>query len=102
MVSAAQAPNTNATAQLAQLRQEVHTGTLLRDHGVRKACADCLAEVVTTAPGSAKPLATAAPTGVGPSDLASAYNLPSSSSSTATIAIIDAGVDGSLEKDLAT
>ena len=100
--NADQAPNANANAQVSQLRQEVHTGTLLRDHGVRKACGNCLAEVVTTAPGSAKPLASAAPTGNGPSDLASAYNLPSSSSSTSTIAIIDAGVDGNLEKDLAT
>ena len=95
-------PRSGSGAQLAQLRQEVHQGTLLRDHGVRRVCANCLAEVVTSAPGSSRPLSTAAPSGEGPSDLASAYSLPGTSSSTSTIAIIDAGVDPNLESDLAT
>ena len=85
-----------------QIRQEVRGGTLLHTHGVHRACAACDAEVVTTAKGSTKPLSTAQPAGYGPSDLDSAYNLSGSSSSTATIAIIDAGVDGNLESDLAT
>jgi subtilase family serine protease len=88
-------------SQVAQLRQEVRSGTLLKDHGVRKACPSCDAEVVTSAPGSAAPMSAAAPSGYGPSDLASAYGLPSSSSSTGTIAIIDAGVDPNLAADLA-
>ncbi|HEY4452815.1 MAG TPA: hypothetical protein VGN81_00770 [Pseudonocardiaceae bacterium] len=97
------APSTSASANsVNQIRQEVHTGTLLQTHGLHRACNACDAEVVTTAKGSAKPLSTAAPAGYGPSDLDSAYNLSSSSSSTGTIAIIDAGVDGNLESDLAS
>jgi subtilase family serine protease len=92
----------SAAALTSQIRQQVHTGTLLRTHGLHRACAACDAEVVTTAKGSAKPLSTAAPAGYGPSDLDSAYNLSASSSSTGTIAIIDAGVDGNLEADLGT
>ncbi len=92
----------SAAALTSQIRQQVHTGTLLRTHGLHRACAACDAEVVTTAKGSAKPLSTAAPAGYGPSDLDSAYNLSGSSSSTGTIAIIDAGVDGNLEADLGT
>jgi subtilase family serine protease len=92
----------SAAAFANQIRQEVRSGTLLNTHGVHRACNACDAEVVTTAKGSAKPLSTAAPAGYGPSDLDSAYNLSGSSSSTATIAIIDAGVDGNLASDLAT
>jgi subtilase family serine protease len=97
------APSSSASANsVAQISQEVHSGTLLQTHGLHRACKACDAEVVTTAKGSAKPLSTAAPAGYGPSDLDSAYNLSSSSSSTGTIAIIDAGVDGNLESDLAS
>ena len=92
----------SAAALTSQIRQQVHTGTLLKTHGLHRACKACDAEVVTTAKGSAKPLSTAAPAGYGPSDLNSAYNLSGSSSSTGTIAIIDAGVDGNLEADLGT
>ncbi|HEY4023447.1 MAG TPA: hypothetical protein VGM75_32515 [Pseudonocardiaceae bacterium] len=101
----AQTQATPASASAAsfanQIRQQVRSGTLLKTHGVHRACSACDAEVVTTAKGSAKPLSTAAPAGYGPSDLDSAYKLSNSSSSTATIAIIDAGVDGNLESDLA-
>jgi subtilase family serine protease len=99
------APTQHASSSSAatnQVRQEVRSGTLLQTHGLHRACNACDAEVVTTAKGSAKPLSTAAPAGYGPSDLDSAYNLSGSSSSTATIAIIDAGVDGNLESDLAS
>ena len=91
-----------ATAQAAQLHQEVAGGTLLSDHGTKRVCAHCESVVVTEAKGSSKPLSTAAPSGYGPADLASAYKITSSSTSTATIAIIDAGVDGNLASDLAT
>ncbi|HEX3792523.1 MAG TPA: peptidase S8 [Pseudonocardiaceae bacterium] len=92
----------SAAALTAQVRQEVRGGTLLRDHGVHPVCPQCQAQVVTTAVGSATPLSTAAPSGYGPSDLATAYSLPGSSTSTNTIAIIDAGVDPNLAADLAT
>jgi subtilase family serine protease len=95
-------PSAAATAQAAQVRQEVRGGTLLRDHGVRQTCATCLSQVVTTAPGSTTPLTTAAPAGNGPSQLAAAYSLPATSTSTSTIAIIDAGVDPNISSDLAT
>ena len=91
-----------AQAQANQLRQEVRSGTLLRTHGTVRACNQCDAQVVTTAPGSRKPLATAVPAGNGPADLAAAYSLPATSTSTNTIAIIDAGVDATLASDLAT
>jgi subtilase family serine protease len=97
---ASAAPSSSASAS--QISQEVRSGTLLQTHGLHKACKACDAEIVTTAKGSDKPLSTSAPAGYGPSDLDSAYNLSGSSSSTATIAIIDAGVDGNLESDLAS
>jgi hypothetical protein len=84
----------SATALAAQVRQEVRSGTLLHSHGVHQVCAACQAEVVTTGIGSDQPLSTSLPAGYGPKDLATAYDLPSSSTSTTTIAIIDAGVDG--------
>jgi subtilase family serine protease len=92
----------SATAQAAQIRQEVNSGTLLQTHGVRPLCNTCLGEVVTVAPGSSKPLTTVVPAGKGPADLAAAYGLPATSTSTNTIAIIDAGVDPNLASDLAT
>jgi Subtilase family len=95
-------PTSNATAMAAQVRQEVNSGTLLRNHGVRPVGGASMAQVVTVAPGSTKPLVTALPAGKGPADLAAAYHLPATSTSTATIAIIDAGVDATLASDLAT
>ena len=102
IATASATPSQASVAFAKQIRAEVRSGTLLRTHGVHKACNACDAEVVTTAKGSAKPLSTVLASGYGPSDLDSAYNLPTSSTSTATIAIIDAGVDGNLESDLAT
>jgi subtilase family serine protease len=108
-IASAQTPATatptasaSATALVTQLRQEMSSGTLLHDHGVHKVCDACQAEVVTTGLGSDKPLSTSLPAGYGPSTLATDYNLPSTSTSTTTIAIIDAGVDGTLASDLAT
>jgi subtilase family serine protease len=57
--------------------------------------------VITAAKGSSAPLSMAVSSGYGPADLSSAYNITDSSSSTATIAIIDAGVDANLATDLA-
>lgn len=98
--SSSVSPSVSAAA--AHVRQEVRAGTLLRDHGVRSICGTCAGEVVTTAPGSTTPLTTAVPAGNGPAQLAAAYSLPATSTSTNTIAIIDAGVDPNLESDLAT
>ena len=92
----------NSGEALSSITQQVDAGTLLRTHGVRSVCAHCDAEVVTTAKGSSTPLSSAQPAGYGPASLAAAYHLPSAAStSTATIAIIDAGVDGTLASDLA-
>jgi subtilase family serine protease len=62
--------------------------------------AACLAEVVTTAPGSAQPRAQAAPSGYGPADLQSAYGLPATGGAGRTIAIVDAYDDPTAEADL--
>ncbi|MFD8725084.1 peptidase S8 [Streptomyces sp. NPDC059629] len=86
---------------VARLRQEVRSGTLLARHGVHTVCPRCAAQVVTQKTGSTTPLRATAPAGYGPGDLAKAYSLPAKSKSTATIAIIDAGVDATLASDLA-
>lgn len=84
-----------------QLRQQVHSATLLRNHGVRPVCAHCQSLVVTSTPGGSAPLSTAAPAGYSPAELAAAYSLPVNSNSRGTIALIGAGVDGNLAADLA-
>ena len=102
--SAAQ-PATRLTANSGEtvtaLHTEVARGTLLQAHGTRKACPLCDALIVTTTRTSATPLSSAAPAGYGPADLRAFYDLPAASQSTSTIAIIDAGVDGTLAPDLA-
>ena len=92
----------NSGETVSNLRQEVAAGTLLKTHGLRAVCGHCDAEVVTTGPSSQTPLSAALPSGYGPASLAAVYDLPSTSTSTATIAIIDAGVDAHLASDLAT
>jgi subtilase family serine protease len=76
-------------------------------HGSERTCpaapagfAACLARVVTDASG--KPAAAATPSGYGPADLRSAYNLTSSGSSATTVAIVDAYDDPTAEQDLIT
>ena len=85
-----------------QLHQQVHTATLLQNHGVRPVCGHCQSLVVTATPGGSAPLSTTAPAGYSPSELAAAYSLPAASRSNNTIALIGAGVDGNLAADLAT
>jgi len=59
----------------------------------------CLSHVVTDSAG--KILVTSTPQGFGPSDLASAYKLPSSGGAGQTIGIVDAQDDPNAESDLA-
>lgn len=92
----------NSGEPVSRLRQEVAAGTLLSTHGVRSVCPRCDAQIVTTSKTSQTPLRAALPAGNGPDSLRAAYALPTTSTSTATIAIIDAGVDGTLASDLAT
>jgi subtilase family serine protease len=104
--TAAQTPATsqfkaNSGETVTSLHTDVARGTLLQAHGTRKACPLCDALVVTTTRTASTPLSSAAPAGYGPADLTAAYDLPATSKSTATIAIIDAGVDGTLAADLA-
>ncbi|EWM10546.1 peptidase S8 and S53, subtilisin, kexin, sedolisin, partial [Kutzneria sp. 744] len=87
---------------MAQLHQQVHSATLLQNHGLRAVCGQCRSLVVTASPGSRTPLSTADPAGYSPSELATAYSLPADSRSTNTIALIGAGIDGNLAADLAT
>jgi subtilase family serine protease len=65
-------------------------------HNTRAGFAHCLSKVVTAINGKAVPNAT--PSGYGPSDLRSAYNL--TTDSTATVAIVDAYNDPNAESDL--
>src|SRR5689334_4198519 len=60
--------------------------------------ASCMALVRTDAKG--RPLATSGPTGYGPSDLLSAYNLPATGGTGKTVAIVDAYDDPTAESDL--
>jgi subtilase family serine protease len=61
--------------------------------------AACTAKVVTKDDG-ATPLATSGPTGYGPVDLRSAYNLPTTGNGTPTVAIVDAYDNPNAESDL--
>jgi subtilase family serine protease len=92
----------NSGESALEVHRQVRAGTLLHGHGVRSVCPRCDARIVTEAIGKSTPLQSAAPTGYGPADLRTAYGLPAASGSTRTIAIIDAGVYPTLEKDLAT
>lgn len=92
----------NSGESVARVHQQVTSGTLLAHHGVREVCPRCDARIVTETAGKNTPLRSAAPAGYGPADLRTAFGLPATSSSTRTIAIIDAGVYPTLEKDLAT
>ncbi|MEY9944638.1 peptidase S8 [Kitasatospora sp. GAS1066B] len=78
----------------------------LVNRGTAQVCAGiargrCLAQVVTVAHGSAKPLVTSTPAGYGPADFAAAYNLPAANVGPAnTIAILDEGAFPTLEANL--
>jgi hypothetical protein len=61
--------------------------------------AACFARVVTDSSG--KPAVAAAPSGYGPADIRSAYNLGSASGGGRTVAIVDAYDDPTAEQDLA-
>ncbi|MFE5581630.1 putative Ig domain-containing protein [Kitasatospora sp. NPDC056531] len=61
----------------------------------------CLALARTDIAQQATPAPDITPSGYGPSDLASAYNLPASAGSGATVAIVDAQDDPNAESDLA-
>jgi hypothetical protein len=56
---------------------------------------------VRTAAGDAGPLASSGPTGLGPADIRSAYNLSGSTSGGRTVAVVDAYDDPNAESDLA-
>jgi subtilase family serine protease len=93
-----------ATPDAATLRAELAAGTLLAEHGVREVCGNdtCQAQVVTTAPGSATPLSTSTPVGLGADDLARAYDFPPGwVGNRGTVAIVDFGAYPTLESDLA-
>jgi subtilase family serine protease len=66
----------------------------------RGAGVTCHAHVVTDSKGS--PLASTTPAGYGPAQLRGGYNLPSTSATPATIAIVDAYDDPSIKSDLDT
>ena len=79
---------------------------LLANRGVVDVCkapatGHCVAQMVTLAKGSAKPLTSTTPLGYGPADFAAAYNLPAAGvGNVGTIAILDEGAFPTLEADL--
>ncbi|HEY4017844.1 MAG TPA: hypothetical protein VGM75_04105, partial [Pseudonocardiaceae bacterium] len=104
-VAALAVPAQADTQDAATLRAELTAGTLLADHGVREVCGNdtCQARVVTTALGSATPLSTTTPVGLGADDLARAYHFPPAPvGNRGTVAIVDFGAYPALESDLAT
>lgn len=86
--NAAEAPTANPAVQKASCATVVH------GH------ANCWAERLTTVSG-VKGVQPAAPSGMGPSDIQSAYNLPNAGAGM-TVAIVDAYDDPNAESDLAT
>ncbi len=95
----------NTATQAADLQADAVAISQIKQVTSKAVCADaapghakCLARVRTDADGTITPFAT--PSGFGPADLKSAYNVPSSTS-TATIAIVDAQDDPNAESDLA-
>jgi subtilase family serine protease len=94
-------------AGLACVPAAAATPSAVGRHGSERTCAAapagyaaCLARVVTDSHG--KPKAGATPSGYGPSDIRSAYNLGSAGSGGRTVAIVDAYNDPTAEADLAT
>ena len=86
----------------AAVRQSVLRGNLLVNHGTRRVCRYCDALVVTATKHTPVRLSTNAPAGYSPQQLARMYHLPSGNrGAKTTIAIIDAGVDRTLARDLA-
>jgi subtilase family serine protease len=78
---------------------------LLAGRGSTAVCAKfghCVAQMLTVAPGSTKPLSTTVPAGYGPADFAAAYNLPAGAGASGTIAILDEGAFPTLEETLNT
>jgi subtilase family serine protease len=101
LLPAAPAAARPATAHVTALRAQVARGELLRMHGVRPVCPQCDALVVTRGKDTPALLSTKAPAGYGPGALARAYHLPrTDAGARTTIAIIDAGVDPKLAKNL--
>lgn len=104
---AASADPTSDGADVATLHAEALAGTLDRIHGLDDICAAnalaCSYQVVTSSPGSGRPLETPDPTGLGADDLAKAYGLEHAASANGTIAILDAAhyPPAKLESDLA-
>jgi hypothetical protein len=84
-----------AADELAAIQPQPHSAVC--DPGARFACK---ARVRTDGQNHIKPFAT--PSGLGPTDLASAYKLDSTKTSTATVAIVDAFNYPNAESDLAT
>lgn len=109
------APGRVAPDRSAALAKQLRAGTLGRDHDVADGCVvryhgrpldlGCRHSLVTAGKGSVAPLATAAPTGYGPGELATAFHIPAdggTAGSSPMIAIVGVGAYPNLEADLAT
>ncbi|MCZ1013170.1 S53 family peptidase [Streptomyces albulus] len=95
------APTTHASLTASAARAHVHTHRLCA-HPSEPGYMACNAVARTDVKQQLSLRPHAAPSGYGPSDLQSAYNLPQSGGSGQTVAIIDANDDPNAEQDLAT
>ncbi len=106
------APDAAAAPGAPSAAAALRNGTLARDHGVIDGCRVVLAHrtvnlgchhsLVTTALGSATPMATTTPAGYGPAELARGFNLPPASVGLRNnVAIVGIGAYPTLEADLA-
>jgi Subtilase family len=104
VVPGAAPPGLTATSpqQLSALRTQLRSGTLGQTHGVAMVCGErhlrCLAQALTTGPGSHAKLVTGQPIGYGATELQAAYGV--TGGGRGTIAVLGAGAYPSLESDL--
>ena len=85
------APRPGYASCLAELRTDVHGGTGVRGPAAAR----------STAAGRTSAAATTMPSGLSPTDLRSAYNLPATGGADQTVAIVDAGTEPNIASDLA-
>jgi subtilase family serine protease len=94
----------SALRTVTTLRAELRAGTLGQQHGVINVCTahhlHCDAQVLTVSKKSKTELIFGQPIGYGATELEKAYGVSAATSTTATIAILDAGAYPNLESDL--
>ncbi|HZZ95805.1 MAG TPA: hypothetical protein VFE19_02230 [Jatrophihabitantaceae bacterium] len=105
ITTALAAPHAAAAGVVPNAASAVHTviSPFACHHARSTKIASCFGELVSvrSANGALSPMTTTAPSGYGPADIQSAYNLAGATSGGKTVAIVDAYDDPNAEKDLA-